>query len=135
MHTRGDMTRAVLEGVCYSLKDCLSVLDEMNVHPDDMKICGGGGKSKLWRKMLADVYGIPVTTIESDEGPALGVAIIAMVGAGLYPTVKEACDTIVKAKETVEPDKENTARYAKFYDIYKGLYAHLKNDYKALAEL
>ena len=135
MHTRGDMTRAVLEGVCYSLKDCLSVLDEMNVHPDDMKICGGGGKSKLWRKMLADVYGIPVTTIESDEGPALGVAILAMVGAGLYPTVKEACDTIVKAKETVLPDEKNTVRYAKFYDIYKGLYAHLKNDYKALAEL
>ena len=135
MHTRGDMTRAVLEGVCYSLKDCLSVLDEMNVHPDDMKICGGGGKSKLWCKMLADVYGIPVTTIESDEGPALGVAILAMVGAGLYPTVKEACDTIVKAKETVLPDEKNTVRYAKFYDIYKGLYTQLKNDYKALAEL
>ena len=58
------------------------------------------------------------------------MAILAMVGAGLYPTVKEACDTIVKAKETVEPDEENTARYAKFYDIYKGLYAHLKTTIK-----
>lgn len=135
MHTRGDMTRAVLEGVCYSLKDCLSVLDEMHVKPEGMKICGGGGKSKLWRKMLADVYGIPVMTIESDEGPALGVAILAMVGAGLYPTVKDACDAIVKVRDTVEADEDSTAEYAKFYNIYRGLYSHLRGDFIALAEL
>ncbi|MGN1409778.1 MAG: xylulokinase [Eubacteriales bacterium] len=135
MHTRGDMTRAVLEGVCYSLKDCLSVLDEMHVNPDSMKICGGGGKSKFWRKMLADVYGIPVTTIESDEGPALGVAILAMVGAGLYPSVKEACDTIVKVKDTVEADEGRVAEYAKFYNIYKGIYSHLREDFASLAGL
>lgn len=135
MHTRGDMIRSVLEGVCYSLKDCLGVLDEMHVKPDSMKICGGGGKSKLWRKMLADVYGVDVTTIESDEGPALGVAILAMVGAGLYPTVKDACDAIVKVKDTTNAEKANTEEYAKFYNVYKNLYSHLKTDFKALAEL
>lgn len=135
MHTRQDMIRAVLEGVCYSLKDCLGVLDEMHVNPDNMKICGGGGKSKLWRKMLADVYGIPVMTIESDEGPALGVAILAMVGAGLYPTVKDACDSIVKVKDKVESEKDRTAEYTKFYGVYKNIYSHLKDDFNALSEM
>lgn len=135
MHKRSDMIRSVLEGVCYSLKDCLGVLDEMHVNPDSMKICGGGGKSKLWRKMLADVYGVDVTTIESDEGPALGVAILAMVGAGLYPTVKDACDAIVKVKDTTKAEKANTEEYAKFYNVYKNLYSHLKTDFKALSEL
>jgi len=135
MHTRNDLTRAVLEGVCYSLKDCLGVLDAMGVNPEDMRICGGGGKSKFWRKMLADVYGIPVLRIESDEGPALGVAILAMVGAGLYPSVKDACDTIVRIKDSTANDPENTAKYGEFYKIYKGLYSHLKDDFKALAAL
>lgn len=135
MHTRADLTRAVLEGVCYSLKDCLGVLDAMGVNPEDMRICGGGGKSKFWRKMLADVYGIPVLRIESDEGPALGVAILAMVGTGLYPSVKEACDTIVKIKDSTVNDAENTAKYGEFYAIYKNLYANLKDSFKALAVL
>ena len=135
MYTRGDMIRAVLEGVSYSLKDCLGVLDGMGVKPDDMKICGGGGKSPLWRQMLADVYGIPVTRIASDEGPALGVAILAMVGAGLYPSVKDACDAIVKTKDSVEPDPARTAAYAKFYAVYDALYPHLKADFDALAAL
>jgi xylulokinase len=135
MHTRCDLTRAVLEGVCYSLKDCLGVLDAMGVNPEDMRICGGGGKSKFWRKMLADVYGIPVLRIESDEGPALGVAILAMVGAGLYPSVKDACDTIVRIKDSTDNDPANTAEYEKFYNVYKGLYSHLKDDFKALAAL
>ncbi len=135
MHDRGDIIRSVLEGVCYSLKDCLGVLGEMNVKPESMKVCGGGGKSRLWRKMLADVYGISVTTIQSDEGPALGVAILALVGAGVYPSVREACDSIIKTKDTIEADAENTAEYAKFYSIYKGLYSHLSGDFKALSKL
>ncbi|MBQ4353770.1 MAG: xylulokinase [Clostridia bacterium] len=135
MHTRADLTRAVLEGVCYSLKDCLGVLDAMGVNPEDMRICGGGGKSPFWRKMLADVYGILVLRIESDEGPALGVAILAMVGAGLYPSVKDACDTIVSIKDSTANDPENTAKYGEFYAVYKTLYANLKNSFKALAAL
>lgn len=135
MHTRGDMVRAVMEGVSYSLKDCLGILEGMGAVPESMRICGGGGKSAFWRKMLADVYGVPVQTIESDEGPALGVAILAMVGAGIYPTVKDACDAIVRVKDTTEAETENTAEYAKFYDIYTKLYSHLKADFKALAVL
>ena len=135
MHKRGDMIRAVMEGVSYSLKDCLGVLGEMGVSLSDMRICGGGGKSPFWRQMLADVYGIPVTRIESDEGPALGVAILAMVGAGIYPSVKEACDAIVRQKDVTACDAERNARYGQFYKVYTALYPHLKADFDALAEL
>ena len=135
MHGRGDMIRSVMEGVCYSLNDCLGVLDGMGAAPTEMRVCGGGGKSKLWRKMLADVFGMPAVTVTSDEGPALGVAILAMVGAGIYASVPEACDAIVSIRTKTESEAENTARYGAFYNIYKGLYSHLKDDFKMLAKL
>ena len=135
VHTRAHMIRAVLEGVCYSLNDCLSVLSEMGVVADDMKVCGGGGKSEFWRQMLADVYGIPVSTVESDEGPSLGAAILAMVGAGIYGDVCEACETVVRTKETVTPDMNRGKEYKKFYGVYDALYGHLKDDFGALAKL
>ena len=135
VHTRAHMIRAVLEGVCYSLNDCLSVLSEMGVVTDDMKVCGGGGKSEFWRQMLADVYGIPVSTVESDEGPSLGAAILAMVGAGIYGSVWEACETVVRTKETVTPDMNRGKEYGKFYGVYDALYGHLKDDFGALAKL
>ena len=129
------MIRAVLEGVCYSLNDCLSVLSEMGVVTNDMKVCGGGGKSGFWRQMLADVYGIPVSTVESDEGPSLGAAILAMVGAGIYGSVGEACEAVVRTKETVTPDMNCGKEYRKFYGVYDALYGHLKDDFGALAKL
>ena len=135
VHTRAHMIRAVLEGVCYSLNDCLSVLSEMGVVTDDMKVCGGGGKSGFWRQMLADVYGIPVSTVESDEGPSLGAAILAMVGAGIYGSVGEACEAVVRTKETVTPDINRGKEYRKFYSVYDALYGHLKDDFGALAKL
>ena len=130
-----NLIRAVMEGVSYSLKDCLGVLGGMGVELSDMRICGGGGKSPFWRQMLADVYGIPVTRIESDEGPALGVAILAMVGAGIYPSVREACDAIVRQKDVTACDAERNARYGQFYNVYTSLYPHLKADFDALAAL
>ena len=91
MHQRRDLLRAVMEGVTYSLNDCLSILAGMGVAPETMLACGGGGKSPFWRQMLADVMNCPVATTVNTEGPALGVAILASVGAGLYPSVQEAC--------------------------------------------
>lgn len=135
IHTRGDMIRAVMEGVCYSQADSLSVLREMNTNVSSMLVCGGGGKSPLWRQMLSDVYGIPCSRIESDEGPALGAAILAMVGAGIYPSVEEACDAVVKLRDTVEPDGERHKQYESYYGIYKKLYSHLKEDFATMAKL
>ncbi|MBQ6789670.1 MAG: xylulokinase [Clostridia bacterium] len=135
MHTRGDMIRAVMEGVCYSQADSLAVLNGMGADIDNMLICGGGAKSALWIGMLADVYGIPCGRIESDEGPALGAAILAMVGAGIYPTVGAACDAVVKLRDVADPDADRHAEYMKYYGIYKNLYGHLKDDFAALAKM
>lgn len=135
MHTIGDLSRAVLEGVSYSLKDCLTVLEEMRVNIGDMALCGGGSASILWRQMLADVFGCPVKTIASKEGPALGVALLAGVGAGVYKSVPSACADIIRPGEVYKPDAENTAEYIKFYGIYKDLYPHLRESFAALGAL
>lgn len=135
IHERGDMIRAIMEGVTYSLKDCLSVLEEMGVRPDNMLACGGGARSDLWRQMMADVYGMNVSTVDSKEGPALGVAILAMVGAGLYETVEEACQKVIRVNHTTEKNANNAEKYEKGYHIYKGLYRHLKEDYEKLSKL
>ena len=134
IHERGDMIRAIMEGVTYSLKDCLSVLEEMGVQPDKMLACGGGAKSDLWRQMMADVYGMNISTVDSKEGPALGVAILAMVGAGLYESVEQACRKVIRLHNTTEINAQNIEKYAKMYRIYKGLYQHLKDDYQELSK-
>ena len=105
MHVRSDLLRAVMEGVVYSQRDSLEVLREMGVDPEQMLACGGGGTSPLWRQMLADVYNRPVQTVKSKEGPALGAAILAGVGAGLYPSVQEACDQLIQLNPPQEPVK------------------------------
>jgi xylulokinase len=100
-----------------------------------MMACGGGGKSPLWRQMLADLYGCPVKTAASQEGPALGVAILAMVGAGLYKSVPEACEAIVGVDKVQEPIKENIPEYEKYYRLYDEIYPAVKDKFAALAKL
>ena len=135
MHTRSHFIRAVLEGVTYSLLDCVNVLGEMKIKPDKMLACGGGGKSPLWRSMMADCFDMPVSTLTVSEGPALGVAILAAVGAGIYPDVKTACEQMIEySGEITNPVPENTESYLKYYQIYKFLYPTLRESYKALAE-
>ena len=135
MHTRRDLLRAVMEGVTYALKDSLSVLEGMGASPETMLACGGGGKSPLWRQMLADVFGLPVATTVNTEGPALGVAILAGVGAGLYPSVEEACRAMIHVNAPQLPIAENQPKYAAVYEVYKQLYPANKELFKALAAL
>lgn len=135
IHTKKDMLRAILEGVSYSLKDCLEVFGEMGISVDNMMTAGGGGKSTLWRQMLADLYNCPVNTIISKEGPALGVALLAGVGTGIYKSVAEACDTVIKADIIQQPIKQNTEEYKKYYEIYKKIYPSLKQNFKDLQQL
>ncbi|MDE6594030.1 MAG: xylulokinase [Oscillospiraceae bacterium] len=134
VHTKKEMLRAVMEGVAYSLRDCVEVCREMGINVSDMMACGGGGTSPLWRQMLADLYGCPVKTASSKEGPALGVAILALVGAGVYDSVEAACDKICGVDKTQQPVAENIPEYEKFYKIYRELYPALKAQMKALAE-
>ena len=135
MHTRPDMLRAVMEGVVYSLRECLDVLHGMGVVSKEMLATGGGGSSALWRQMLADVYGCPVTTIANKEGPALGAAILAGVGSGVYESVQKACADIVITREPQNPIEENSKKYAKFYKLYCELYPQLKDQFRELSAL
>ena len=135
MHKKRDMLRAVMEGVSYSLRDCVDVMREMNINVSDMMACGGGGTSPLWRQMLADLYGCPVKTTLNKEGPALGVALLAAVGAGLYSSVPEACRAVIKPEKIQEPVEENTREYEKVYAMYRRLYPAMKQSFAELAEM
>lgn len=135
IHTRGDLVRAVLEGVAYSQRQCLDVFREMGVDVSDMAICGGGGRSPLWRQMLSDLYGCPVKTIASEQGPALGVAILAGVGAGVYDTVAQGCAAAVRTGENSTPDSGRSAAYEPYYNLYRSLYPALREQFRTLASL
>ena len=135
IHTRFDMLRAVMEGVTFSQRDSVEVLREMGVTLHEMLACGGGGSSPLWRQMLADTFACDVKTVVSKEGPALGVAILAGVGAGIYPSVEEGCRRVVRTNPPQSPIKENIPEYEKFYQMYRSLYPALKDSYQKLAAL
>ncbi len=135
IHTKGDMIRAVMEGVAYSQRQCLDVFREMGVDVADMAVCGGGGRSPFWRQILADLYGCPVKTIASEQGPALGAAILAGVGAGVYETVAQGCQVAVQAGPTQRPDPEDAAAYEPYYQLYRTVYPALKDIYHTLAGL
>lgn len=135
MHTADHMARAVIEGVSYSLYSCLEVIREVGIDVNDMALCGGGGKSPFWQQMLADVYNIPIKTMASDEGAALGAAILAGCCAGVYPSVEAGCERIVKDKSRMNPNEDNHGSYMQFYNIYNGLYLALKDSFRNLSVL
>ena len=135
MHTRQHLLRAVMEGVTFSQRDSVEVLREMGVSINEMLACGGGGSSALWRQMLADVYGCPVKTVVSKEGPALGVAILAGAGTGVYSSVQDGCAAVIKTNPPQNPISQNSAEYEKFYKVYRALYPALKNNFSELAGL
>ena len=135
MHTKRDMLRAVMEGVSYSLRDCVEVFREMDINVSDMMACGGGGSSPLWRSMLADLYNCPVKTASSKEGPALGVALLAATGAGIYSSVPEACKAVVKTDKVQKPEAERVPEYEKYYKLYTEIYPALKAEFAKLAKM
>ncbi len=134
-HGKQEMLRSVLEGVVFSLRDCLEIIKEMGVDISEVRASGGGGKSKLWRQMQADIFGTNINTINSSEGGALGVAILAGVGAGIYDNVAQACDATIEVRTTQGPDMILNEKYQKNYTIYKQLYQSLKQDFADLAKL
>ncbi len=136
MHTKAHFIRAVLEGVTYSLYDCLLVLKQMNISPETMLLCGGGAKSKLWKKMICDTFAMPVTTSKSAEAPALGVAVLAAVGAGIYSSVKEACNAMTSVNpDLLVPDTLKTAEFREYHKVYASVYNALKPVYKDLRNI
>jgi xylulokinase len=125
-HTRADLVRAVIEGVSYSQKDCLDIIEELGVAVSTVRASGGGAKSAFWRQILADVFGKPVSTLETQEGSAYGAALLAMVGTGAFSSVEEACRNAVIEKSISQPTKSQEA-YRLHYKTYTSLYPALKN--------
>ena len=132
--TREEMTQAVLEGVVFALRDSLEVARSLGIKIEKTKICGGGAKSPLWKKMVANIMNVKVEVIESEEGPALGGAILAAVGCGEYESVESAVDRFVKVIETVEPEAELVAKYEERYQKFKQIYPALKPVFQMLQQ-
>lgn len=132
--TREEMTQAVLEGVAFGLRDSLEVARSLGINIERTKICGGGAKSPLWKKIIANVMNLKVDVIESEEGPGYGGAILAAVGCGEYASVEEAAQKLVKVVETVEPDAELAAKYEERYQKFRKIYPAVKGLFQELAE-
>ncbi len=124
MHTRAHFVRAVMEGVTYSLRDCLEVFSELGLDPDTMAAVGGGAKSPLWQQLLADVFDTEIMSLDISEGAALGAAILGGVGAGVFESVGAACDVLVHSKAKVLP--KSAVAYASRYAVFKTLYDRIK---------
>lgn len=124
-HTRGHVVRAVLEGVAFSLRDSFGIFQELDLPVSRVRVGGGGARSPLWRDIQAAVYGHAVETVVAEEGAAYGAALLAGVGAGVWPSVDEACDTVVRTRAVTPPNPAAAAvldiRYAQFQRIYPAL--------------
>ena len=113
-----------------------TILKDMDIAPQQMLVTGGGGKSALWRQMLCDMFSVPVCSAASSESPALGAAILAAVGAGLYESVEAACAVMVKKGGAIlQPVRAHTEIYHTYHNLYKKLYSSLQEDYKTLAQI
>lgn len=130
--TRAQMTLAVLEGVAFAMRDSLEIARSLGINIKRTTICGGGAKSPLWRKIIANVLNLEVDIIESEEGPGYGGAILAAVGCGEYQSVEEASDKLVKVIDTISPEKELAEKYEKKYQVFKTIYPSLKTIYPLL---
>ena len=124
---RKDLVQAVLEGVAFAIRDSFEVARSLGLDIPRSRICGGGSRSPLWRKIFANVLGIPLDTVKTEQGPGYGGAMLAMVGDGLFATVKEAADALTEVGGTTVPDPELTARYEEQYRKFRLLYPALKS--------
>ena len=137
-HTKDDTTRAVMEGITYALRDVLTAIRESGINPSIMRMCGGGSKSPFWRQLMADIYDMPVCLpdMNSENAAALGAAILASVGTGMYSSVQESCDKIIKMREeTYQQDPAVRAKYDATYAAFGKLYPQLKDNFAEILNI
>ncbi|MGJ5820209.1 xylulokinase [Paludibaculum fermentans] len=134
-HGRGDLVRSIIEGVSYSLKDCLGVIEGMGVEVNAVRASGGGAKSLFWRQMLADIFRRGISTLENSEGSAYGAALLALASAGEYKNVEELCEAAVKEKDCLIPSVHESAAYDRGYEVFSVLYPTLKPVYGLIHQL
>jgi xylulokinase len=134
-HTRGHLARAIMEGVTYSMRDSLAIIEGLGVPVKQIRASGGGSRSPLWRQIQADVFGRKVVTINTEEGPAYGVALLAAVGAGAFKNIGEACKATIRVVSETSTNKPAAKYYDRAFPLYQQLYQSLKKDFKAIAAL
>ena len=134
-HTRADLIRAVIEGVSYSQRDCLDIIEQMGVRVDVVRISGGGARSLFWRQVLADVFGKPVVTLETQEGSAYGAGLLAMVATRHFSSVPEACKAAVREVDWVAPRPHESQRYNRGHEVYRAMYPSLKHVFRLIGEM
>ena len=130
--SRADLTQAVLEGVAFAIRDSLEVARSLGLDIPRTKLCGGGAKSPLWRTIIANVLGIPLEMVKTEQGPGYGGAMLAMVGCGLFESVQAASDALVELASVTEPDPELTARYELQYQKFRKIYPAMKSIFPEL---
>jgi xylulokinase len=131
-HTRADLIRALIEGVSFSQKDCLDLVSALGAPVESVRVSGGGARSAFWRQLLADIFNKRVVTLETQEGSAYGAALLAMVGTGAFTSVIQACKTVIREVESIEPRTEQAQAYARGHTIYRALYPALRPFYRAI---
>jgi xylulokinase len=134
-HDRAAMTRAVMEGVVLAMRDGLEIIRGLGVEVADVRLVGGGARSPLWRRLQADVFGVPVRRMTTDEGPAYGAALLAGVAAGHHASPADALALVPARGEVTEPDPAAVARYDELHAIYGPLYRSLREGMRALGDL
>jgi xylulokinase len=134
-HRVEHMTRAVMEGVIFSLRDSLEIMRGLGVPVEDVRATGGGARSDLWRQLQADIYGTPIRRTVADEGPAFGAAILAGVASGTYTSVDEAVSVVKLREEITEPDTDRAKIYEEHYEVYRSLYPATSSDMSRLTDL
>jgi xylulokinase len=134
-HRRPHFTRAVMEGVTFGLRDSLELMALLNIPVREIRASGGGAKSPFWCQMQADIFNAPVVTINVNEGPAFGAALLAAVGTGAFAGVPEACDATIRVVKRWKPDPKLVSTYDELYGIYRTLYGALKDRFEALAKV
>ena len=134
-HGKGHMARAVMEGATYAMRDSLEIARAMDIPVKEVRLSGGGARSEFWRQMQADIYGQNVVTINAEEGPAYGVALLAAAGTGAYKNVVEACKETISVVTKTRPKASTKKAYNKAYPMYCKLYASLKYDFPEIQKL
>lgn len=133
--TPNHVIRSIVEGVTFGLRDCLEVVRQQKVSISEIRATGGGARSPFWRQILADVLQAPITILESEEGGAMGGAILAAVGAGEYRDVQQACSKMLKVKTRINPKKKNVSAYDSYYEHFVTLYPTLKRSFRGCVDL
>jgi xylulokinase len=134
-NTRADLIRAVIEGVSYSQRDCLDIVEGLGVAVESVRASGGGAQSPFWRQLLASIFNRRVVTLETQEGSAYGAALLALAGTGEYASVPEVCRAAIRETESVSPRAEDAAFYEKAHKVYQALYPALKPVFGQMAAL